>query len=275
MKKTGRNDPCPCGSGKKFKKCHGDASGISPPIVSALKAYFEESQKIEGQTFETIGSGLGELVGELRSFDPISCVTAIAALQSIAENRNSIVRLDALFHLVAIHCRGVRPVDVRSLGRWLNRFLAASLLSHREDPAEDVAIGNVMTTSGNYRVFNGDSSHPDYYAQDVLDALARGPEALEPVRIQCRSLLKISDLLASRRGYPRWTGKPESESKDVWLPETDGELGTLSRSSLLHTDDLAELEIAPESLDAFSIPFESSVQAPGSRSRERFDASPF
>ena len=256
MKKTGRNDPCPCGSGKKFKKCHGDASGISPPIVAALKAYFEESQKIEGQTFETIGSGLGELVGELRSFDPISCVTAIAALQSIAENRNSIVRLDALFHLVAIHCHGARPADVRSLDRWLNRFLAASLLSHREDPAEDVAIGNVMTTSGNYRVFNGDSSHPDYYAQDVLDALARGPEALEPVRIQCRSLLKISDLLASRRGYPRWTGKPESESKDVWLPETDGELGTLSRSSLLHTDDLAELEIAPESLDAFSIPFE-------------------
>jgi uncharacterized protein YecA (UPF0149 family) len=21
--KTGRNEPCPCGSGKKFKKCHG------------------------------------------------------------------------------------------------------------------------------------------------------------------------------------------------------------------------------------------------------------
>jgi hypothetical protein len=24
--KVGRNDPCPCGSGKKYKKCHGDAS---------------------------------------------------------------------------------------------------------------------------------------------------------------------------------------------------------------------------------------------------------
>jgi preprotein translocase subunit SecA len=22
-KSVGRNDPCPCGSGKKFKKCHG------------------------------------------------------------------------------------------------------------------------------------------------------------------------------------------------------------------------------------------------------------
>jgi preprotein translocase subunit SecA len=21
--KTGRNEPCPCGSGKKFKRCHG------------------------------------------------------------------------------------------------------------------------------------------------------------------------------------------------------------------------------------------------------------
>ena len=26
--KTGRNDPCPCGSGKKFKKCHG-AGGLA------------------------------------------------------------------------------------------------------------------------------------------------------------------------------------------------------------------------------------------------------
>ncbi|WP_027351079.1 SEC-C metal-binding domain-containing protein [Halotalea alkalilenta] len=23
LKDIGRNDPCPCGSGKKFKKCHG------------------------------------------------------------------------------------------------------------------------------------------------------------------------------------------------------------------------------------------------------------
>jgi preprotein translocase subunit SecA len=25
--KIGRNDPCPCGSGKKYKKCHGAAAG--------------------------------------------------------------------------------------------------------------------------------------------------------------------------------------------------------------------------------------------------------
>jgi preprotein translocase subunit SecA len=27
--KVGRNEPCPCGSGKKYKKCHGGA--VAPP----------------------------------------------------------------------------------------------------------------------------------------------------------------------------------------------------------------------------------------------------
>jgi len=26
LQKVGRNDPCPCGSGKKYKKCHGTAA---------------------------------------------------------------------------------------------------------------------------------------------------------------------------------------------------------------------------------------------------------
>jgi preprotein translocase subunit SecA len=25
--KVGRNDPCPCGSGKKYKRCHGENEG--------------------------------------------------------------------------------------------------------------------------------------------------------------------------------------------------------------------------------------------------------
>jgi hypothetical protein len=31
MKKVGRNDPCPCGSGKKYKQCHeAKARSLSP-----------------------------------------------------------------------------------------------------------------------------------------------------------------------------------------------------------------------------------------------------
>ena len=31
MKKVGANDPCPCGSGKKFKRCHRDKRQIQHP----------------------------------------------------------------------------------------------------------------------------------------------------------------------------------------------------------------------------------------------------
>ncbi|HAX92454.1 MAG TPA: hypothetical protein DCY25_00660, partial [Bacteroidales bacterium] len=29
-KKVGRNDPCPCGSGKKYKNCHGSTQPSAP-----------------------------------------------------------------------------------------------------------------------------------------------------------------------------------------------------------------------------------------------------
>jgi len=38
MSKPGRNDPCPCGSGKKYKKCHGLAA-VSTPVVSTQQGY--------------------------------------------------------------------------------------------------------------------------------------------------------------------------------------------------------------------------------------------
>jgi hypothetical protein len=35
--KAGRNDPCPCGSGKKFKKCHG-ASGPKKFVATVISS---------------------------------------------------------------------------------------------------------------------------------------------------------------------------------------------------------------------------------------------
>jgi preprotein translocase subunit SecA len=34
--KIGRNEPCPCGSGKKYKKCHGQPG--APPLASEAQA---------------------------------------------------------------------------------------------------------------------------------------------------------------------------------------------------------------------------------------------
>ncbi|HKN47698.1 MAG TPA: SEC-C metal-binding domain-containing protein, partial [Candidatus Polarisedimenticolia bacterium] len=35
--RVGRNDPCPCGSGKKYKKCHGAEEGTGTPARPAAR----------------------------------------------------------------------------------------------------------------------------------------------------------------------------------------------------------------------------------------------
>jgi len=35
---VGRNDPCPCGSGKKLKKCHGSRAVVPTPVASETPA---------------------------------------------------------------------------------------------------------------------------------------------------------------------------------------------------------------------------------------------
>src|ERR1039457_6747441 len=52
--KGGRNDPCPCGSGKKYKKCHGGPTAPSftvreGPPPEAVRKRMEEHQAAEMQ----------------------------------------------------------------------------------------------------------------------------------------------------------------------------------------------------------------------------------
>jgi hypothetical protein len=52
MKKLGRNDPCPCGSGKKYKKCHGFLKD------SQLPAQRNNQDKVAGMTINLSDLGL-------------------------------------------------------------------------------------------------------------------------------------------------------------------------------------------------------------------------
>jgi len=224
--------------------------------MAALKEWFRETDEIDEYPFDRIGAKFTELAADLAAFDPISCVTAIAALSTIAENRNRMVRLDVLLHLAAIYCRGTQQPTIDSLNRWLNQMLAGTAVSRREDPAEDVAIGNIMTAVGNYRVFLGDSSNPDYYAQDVLDALQKAPAELNSLREECQSLLKLSDLLVERRGYVRNAGEAEDEVSGVKLPVSDDALWTICGTVLIGTNQLKNLGIEEESIAPFILTFE-------------------
>lgn len=57
--KVGRNDPCPCGSGKKYKKCHGDAAHGDPlaAVLAAAQGRRARLQAAERQRVEQQGLG--------------------------------------------------------------------------------------------------------------------------------------------------------------------------------------------------------------------------
>lgn len=207
MAKIGRNELCSCGSGKKYKKCHSGRISISTPIMrieEAIETMYQDSLALEHKTFAQLGEELAALIGELRSYARVSALAAVAALALVAENRTHVIRIDCLLYLIAMHCNGQNRVTVQALDRWLNEWLARCSLRAREDPAEDVAVAPVMTDSGDFRVFTGDWSNPDYYLQDVLDALQKGPDTLHALRNECYAALRLSELVAARRGYARF-----------------------------------------------------------------------
>ncbi len=48
MNKPSRNDPCPCGSGKKYKKCCELKKPASKKFTATLLGSGESSEKIQG-----------------------------------------------------------------------------------------------------------------------------------------------------------------------------------------------------------------------------------
>jgi hypothetical protein len=61
-KKTGRNDPCPCGSEKKYKKCCGKEQSPIPRLnESGLLAIMRKMIKDNGGSYEIIHKDLMEI----------------------------------------------------------------------------------------------------------------------------------------------------------------------------------------------------------------------
>lgn len=80
MSKTPRNSQCPCGSGKKFKKCCGDAALLSAKYhenkarwKAALQKRMEERERAE----------VSRTNHGIRRHSPLTSVAMVAALLSI------------------------------------------------------------------------------------------------------------------------------------------------------------------------------------------------
>lgn len=67
MARVGRNDPCPCGSGKKYKKCHAD-SEQGAPQPSGPSAVHQNDGRVVEEIMRWAGARFGEAFAPFQAF---------------------------------------------------------------------------------------------------------------------------------------------------------------------------------------------------------------
>ena len=132
--KIGRNDPCPCGSGKKYKKC----------CINSDKE-FEFAQpnpnNRENKTFEFI---------ESNNSHPL--LNFIIGLQMQPNNHGKNVRMEELATHIVTNLNSKPNGNLNLFKQYLDKEFASNYM---EDIPENIFSENIVFYGGNYTVFSG------------------------------------------------------------------------------------------------------------------------
>jgi hypothetical protein len=138
MAKIGRNDPCPCGSGKKYKNCHLKQEGISANVVASL-------EKITRTTFQNL----------LTDYNSVQILGLLAALQLHPSNHGRNFRIE---QLCLATLRQFNLGDERPLATWeqlkgvIENYTDGAMM---EDPLSNAFTEVAVFEEGNYIVYPG------------------------------------------------------------------------------------------------------------------------
>ena len=140
------------------------------------------------------------------------------------------------------------------LRRWLNSGGNSQRNEkYQEDPSEDVFIGNVATTSGNFRIFTGLWTDSDYHLEVFITCLAElGLKKSLYIRIwkSTIGLLLLSETLAHRLNLGRWTAEDSQAKRPIRLPN-DAKLKKHVHALVFSPTDLTDLGITDAHLEPF------------------------
>ncbi len=136
MSKIARNDPCPCGSGKKYKNCHLKAGDVPPAAEAATPARPSFSQL-------------------LATYSSVQLISFTAALQLNPANHGRNVRLENLSRQILLR---FDPNDAKPLATW--EAVKDVLENYDEDAWLEDPLTNHFTEiavfeEGNYVVYPG------------------------------------------------------------------------------------------------------------------------
>jgi len=223
------------------------------PLPLGTGAVFELSQ---------MENAVPQLIELLKQYRGVPLLAQIGGLLTEPSLHPNTSRLELLTHLAFVHARGRRKAKRKDLVRFFNRELHVPFVAAMEGPIEDVFVSNVVSSSGNHRIFEGIWVAADYWLQEVLYLIIdpQAPPWIAQVRQCVISLLKLSEEVARRAQVFRFTmgtGRPKGT---VPIPN-EGMIRARSEAVQFHVSDLQPLGIRLSELSPFITSLEQASAA--------------
>jgi hypothetical protein len=236
--KVGRNDPCPCGSGLKYKKCCIDSSTVTPR-AAAVAEPADESYPF------------------LSEHNTTELIKIFAGLSVLPENHGKYFRLEQLIThaLIQAHAKTSTP-ERADLKHFLDRHFKSHYM-------EDVCINTftdlITFYGGDYLTFPGITENGQEILTNLFTAIFQWPESGIPSWFRSNVthasflILSISDKIAKRMNYERYQEGEVTENA-LFVPDQAG-IDRIEQAVTFTNEEmealLSEYQIAPEALESF------------------------
>ncbi|MFN8336350.1 MAG: SEC-C domain-containing protein [Cyclobacteriaceae bacterium] len=240
MTKIGRNDPCPCGSGKKYKHCHIDTEVSIPEVRDMPKPDKRNIQHL----FDNCKA--------------LNSVIVLGALQLFPSNHGRNFHMEELaneFLRRVEKNKGLRPPAWTELESIIPTCGAGLYV----EPPLNPFTTNVIFRNGNNTVYPGIYNHGTHILNEMIRVLHHDkslPEGFTKMVSQgIGVLLEMSHQIALQLGHTRYMDVV-NESERIEFPGYEEGIKTISAITFTKDDVIAicdRYEISPEVITEFLV----------------------
>lgn len=236
--KIGRNDPCPCGSGKKYKKCCWQKNVGSAPVAKAQKA---------------------EAKSTFASYNSDDMLASVAGLTLMSDNHGKNIRLEQIVADILI---GYNQNPDRISDAQLKAVLDSQYSSnYLEDKPVNLFSDLISFHGGDYVVFPGITESSSFVLSTLVRTIFLHPhpdmpaDFLEKCLQATKLLLELSNRMARILGITRYQPGKVSKGK-LSFPDTS-QLEKLKAAVTISDEKMTKLlgvfGISDEILNSFLI----------------------
>jgi len=210
MADIGRNDSCPCGSGKKYKKCHWSSDQWNPPKTTPAK---------KPSIFEQL----------ISSYNFLPILQFVTSMQLIGANHGHEELFESLCRQILLKRSQTKD---KPLASWQILETAFKEFTIHSDSPSSLFTENIIFIEGNYTVYPSLYSGITNIVNDLLEVIFiqenKLPEEFKNItRDGAALILLLSEAIAKEKGHVRYLDEQFRHHKIV-LPSKFTFLGDAS-----------------------------------------------